>query len=93
MSVQWRVALSVAAVLGWLAVIFDMVPVGPDIPASVTLFAAMVGTAATLVLVVVHVQRPAEDVWQSGREFGRREMLRELATDRRVERLEERRRA
>lgn len=51
--------------------------IDPSISPAQGILAGTLAVAITLSEVIVHVQRPVEDVWQAGREYGRREAIRE----------------
>lgn len=65
-------------VAGWLVSAANAHPaIDPVISQAQGMLAAAAAVAGTLSEVIVHVQRPVQDVWQSGRVYGRREAIRE----------------
>jgi hypothetical protein len=72
-------AKSVVAAL-WVVLLVDAIPgveiLGRDNPARMLLLSATI--TASVVLSVRHCQRPTDEVFNEGREFERRLMLREM---------------
>lgn len=78
MNAGVRFALQGMTGAGWLIVVANTHPaVEPLISMGQLMLAACIAVAGTLACVVVHVQRPVQDIWQAGREHGRREAIRE----------------
>ena len=70
----------VTSTVAWIALVVNAAPRwDPLISNGQALLAACVAVAGTVGMIVIRVQRPAEDVWQAGREHGRREAIRERA--------------
>jgi hypothetical protein len=60
----------------WGLVAVNVIPaVDPYIPPALSTLAVGAGTAAVLAHVVRDCQRPTSQIWESGREYGRREAI------------------
>lgn len=89
MTIGVRYALRGVTVIGWAVGLANVHPqLDPLISPSLGTFATGVAVAGTIVEALMHVQRPMDDVWQLGREHGRREAIREARSHESVASLE-----
>lgn len=60
----------------WLVAAANVIPqVDPHITPAMSTLAVGAGVASTLAFVVRDCQRPVSQIWESGREYGRREAM------------------
>lgn len=77
MRSELRNGLWLVTVLGWLLVIAGALPERlVEVSAGLMVLGASAGAAGVVVMAVMWCQRPIADVWQAGREYGRREAIR-----------------
>lgn len=69
--------LVVASTVGWLVLVVNAAPPwDPLISNGQAILAACVAVAGTVAMIVIRVQQPAQEVWEQGRAYGRREAVR-----------------
>lgn len=78
----------------WTVAAVNVVPfVDPHITPAMSTLSVGAGVASAVVWVVRDCQRPSAHIWESGREFGRREAIAESNSQARIVCLDEERQA
>ena len=89
---QWKAVLIGGP--AWVIAAANVVPaIDPLVTPALSTLAIGVGVASALSYVVRDCQRPTSQIWESGREFGRREAIAEGARTDRVVSLDAERQA